>query len=195
MLRSVEGSSVRPFDSFELHISLFYIPVHIPFLLALTRLSHRILRRCWRFSLRFLFHPILLLIIIIFTGHHPLKLLRRLPRKLTLTPYFLPVPIKQEWKRHTHKRQKSRDAARPVDTQVAVHLICEEREAGAEEGSKDRVGGEDAGGVNGVGVDEVVHDGEEDEYHAEAEGGGADDTYGPVDGGVVGPGEPLGRKC
>ena len=56
-----------------------------------------------------------------------------------------------------------------LDAQVGVHLRREQREGGTEERSQHRVGGEDRGGEDGVGVDKVVHDAEEDQDHAKAE--------------------------
>ena len=76
-----------------------------------------------------------------------------------------------------------------MDAEVVVHLRREEREGGAEEGAQDAVCGEDAGGVDGVGVNEVVADAQKDEDHAEAEGGRGHDTHDPVDTRVVGPRE------
>lgn len=77
-----------------------------------------------------------------------------------------------------------------MDAELVVHLRGEEGEGGAEEGAQHAVGGEHAGGVDGVRVDEVVGDAEEDEHHAEAEGGRRHDAHDPVDAGVVGPREP-----
>ena len=74
-----------------------------------------------------------------------------------------------------------------MNAEIIVHIGSEEGKNGTESASQDGVGGEDAGGVDGVGVDEEVHDGEEDEDHAEAERGGEDYADDPVDGGVVGP--------
>ena len=77
-----------------------------------------------------------------------------------------------------------------MDAKIAVHLVREERESGAEEGAQHAVCGEHAGGVDGVRVDEVVADAQEDEDHAEAEGGCAHDAHDPMDARVIGPREP-----
>lgn len=77
-----------------------------------------------------------------------------------------------------------------MDPQILEHVCREQWKGCTEQGTQDGVGGKDGGGIDNVGVDEVVHDGEEDEDHAKAEGGGGDDGDGPVDGGRVGPCEP-----
>ena len=63
-------------------------------------------------------------------------------------------------------------------------------ECSAERRSQDGVCGEHGGSVDCVRVDEVVHDAQEDEDHAEAEGHGAEDADNPVDAGAVRPCEP-----
>lgn len=118
-----------------------------------------------------------------------LQHLRRLPRIPTLHPDPFSIPEEQEWERHADQRQESRDAARPMDAQPIIHVGREEREHGTEDASEKGVGSEDAGGVDGVGVDEVVHDGEEKKDHAEAEGGGEHDADDPVDARIVRPSE------
>jgi len=71
-----------------------------------------------------------------------------------------------------------------------VHVRGEERECSTEERSENRVGSQDGGGENGVGVNEIVHNTEEDKNHAESEGNTGSDTGHPVDARIVGPGEP-----
>ena len=114
----------------------------------------------------------------------------RLRRILALHADFFAVFIKQEREGQTRQREEGRDARGPVDAEGAVHLLGKQGEASAEKRAQHGIGGEDGGGVDGVGVDEVVHAAEKHEDHAEAEGGGADDADAPVDGFVVGPGEP-----
>ena len=102
----------------------------------------------------------------------------------------MPVAIEQEGKRHADEGEKGGDGAGPVDAETVVHAGGEKGERGAEEGAQDAVGGEDAGGVDGVRVDEVVGDAQEDEDHAEAEGRRRHDAHDPVDARGVGPREP-----
>lgn len=76
-----------------------------------------------------------------------------------------------------------------MNTKVVVHVGSKQRKYGAEQASEDAVGREHRSGVDGVGVDKVVHYGQENEHLAEAERGGEDDAGDPVDARVVCPGE------
>jgi len=110
------------------------------------------------------------------------------------------VLVEEERKRDARDGQEGRDRRRPVDAQVLVHVGGEQGEGGAEQGPQDRVCSQDGRGEDGVRVDQVVHDTEEDEDHAEAEGDAGRDAGHPVDGRVVGPGEPEqadgnGNRC
>lgn len=98
--------------------------------------------------------------------------------------------VEQEWERYAYESQESGDAGSPVDTKAIVHLGREQWEGSTEQTSEDRVGGQNGCCEDGVGIDEVVHDAEENEHHSESEGCSGHDGDDPVDGRVIGPSEP-----
>jgi hypothetical protein len=113
-----------------------------------------------------------------------------LSRELALLSNLWAILVEQERERNAHQREKRRNGRGPVDTKVLIHVAREQRERGTEERPQNRVGSQHRRGVDRVRVYQVVHDGNEDEQHAEAKGRGADDAYDPMDRRVVCPREP-----
>lgn len=68
-----------------------------------------------------------------------------------------------------------------MDTQILIHIRREERERGAEKTAENGIGCQDRSGVNGVGVNQIVHDAKEDQDHTESERDRGDDAHDPVD--------------
>ena len=66
-----------------------------------------------------------------------------------------------------------------MDAKRIVHLLGKEREGGTEDRSNDTISGKNRRSEDCVGVDEVVHDGQEDEYHAESERNSCTDAGSP----------------
>jgi hypothetical protein len=73
------------------------------------------------------------------------------------------VLVEEEREGNTGQGKECGDRRGPVDAKVLVHVAGEERESSTEERSENRVGSKNGGGEDSVGVDEVVHDTEEDE--------------------------------
>jgi hypothetical protein len=71
-----------------------------------------------------------------------------------------------------------------------IHGAREKRESGTKGTPHEIVSGEDAGGVLGVGVGEVVQDGVEEEEGPDGEEGTSDDGHDPGDAGAGCPAEP-----
>ena len=68
-----------------------------------------------------------------------------------------------------------------MDTKVPVHIYSEHWKRSSECGSEERVGGQDRRRKDGVGVDQIVGSGEEDEDETKAEEATGDDRANPVD--------------
>lgn len=78
-------------------------------------------------------------------------------------------------------REAAEQGTRPLDTEVIEHLVTEEREAGAEEGSEQRVGGDARRREHQVRVDQVVEALQEDAQDAESRQHAAQGWRHPVD--------------
>lgn len=184
------------FPFFSIHLSTQTPPFPFPFPLHLLP-SLRLWKRFLHHSLlHLLLNPLLLLAPLtlpplvwpfLFGHRQILHRLVRLLRVLTGQPDLRPKFVEQEWKRHACQRQKRRNAACPVDAKTIIHVRREKWEDRAKERSQDGVGSEHRSGVDGVGIDEVVHDREEHKDHPEAEGRGENYRDAPVDAWVVRP--------
>lgn len=100
------------------------------------------------------------------------------------------VLVEEEGEGNAGEGQEGGDRRGPVDSEVLVHVRREEREGGTEEGAKDCVSSQDGGSEDEVSVDQVVHDGEENQDHAEAERCAGCDTGKPVNARVISPSKP-----
>lgn len=114
----------------------------------------------------------------------------RLGGKLAALANSESVLVEQEWEGHAGECEKGGDRRGPVNTQVVIHVGGKERECSTEARTQDGVGGENRGRKDGVGIDEVVHDAQEDQHHAKAEGHAGCNASHEMDRGVVGPCEP-----
>lgn len=66
------------------------------------------------------------------------------------------VLVQQDGDGHKYTGEKPKERACPADAEVIVHRSREEREACAEHGTDEVVSGENAGGIGGIGVCEIV---------------------------------------
>ena len=73
--------------------------------------------------------------------------------------------------RQTHECKKSRYTTRPVYTKVCIHITRKQRKRHSEQTSQDRVGSESGGSIDGIGIDEIIHDSKKDEDHTESKRG------------------------
>ena len=163
--------------------------------MGLLRLHHLLvlLRDTGRNSnLRLLLYSLALLLLLSRLGsrHHLCERLRRLRSVLAPRPDQVAILPEDEGERHASEREEGRDGRGPVNAEVGIHVSGEERESGAEERAEDRVGGQHGGGEDGVRIDQVAHETEEDHDQAAGEETGCDDGHGPVDLRTVGPCEP-----
>ena len=119
---------------------------------------------------RLFFLLLLLLALFLLVSLDLLHERERLGSKLAALADGRAVLVEEKGERQAHEGEERGDGRGPVDAEAVVHVGREERERGAEERSKDRVGGEDRGGKDGVRIDEVVHDAQEHQDHAEPKG-------------------------
>ena len=98
-------------------------------------------------------------------------------------------PVEPKWQRRTCECQERRHARSPVDAQVLEHISREQRERGAEERTKHGIRCEYRGRVDGVGVDKVIRNTEEEHHVAESEGPGKYQGDDPMDSWIVRPSE------
>lgn len=96
------------------------------------------------------------------------------------------VLVEQDGEGDHRQRDEAGEGGRPVKTERVVHLGGEERERCAEKRSEDRVGRKNRSGVDGVRVDQVAEDSEEDDDDAGTEGNAEHDGRDPVNVGRVG---------
>ena len=68
------------------------------------------------------------------------------------------VLVQYDGNGHEHAAEKPKERARPADAEIDVHRPCEQRERGAKHGTNKVVSGEDARGVGGICVCEVIQD-------------------------------------
>lgn len=94
------------------------------------------------------------------------------------------IAVKQKRSGGAQQRQECRNRWSPVDTDAVIDVPRNKGEDGAEYRSEDSVGSQHRRCVDGVRVDQVVHDTEIDEDDAEAEWGCGDNAHDPVDGRV-----------
>ena len=95
-----------------------------------------------------------------------------------------------EGNRNESYGDESQRAARPVDTQIRVHRVGEERESRTESGPHEVVAGEHGSCVFGVGIGKVVQDAVEQKERSNGEPRAADDWHDPVDVWARTPAEP-----
>lgn len=109
----------------------------------------------------------------------------------THSPQPLPPNNKPKRNRYHNETQTPQQRSRPLYTEIVKHLPGKQREAAADNGAEDRVGGEDGRGELEIRVDEVVEALQEDAEDAEADEEAGSRRCHPVDGGCVAcPAEP-----
>lgn len=110
--------------------------------------------------------------------------------ELGLHPELLAILGEDEGDGDESDGQESEEGTSPANAEFGVHSGREEGEATTEAGTHEVVAGEDAGGVFGIGVAEVVEDAVKEQERADAEPARADDGDDPVHARATGPAEP-----
>ena len=74
-----------------------------------------------------------------------------------------------------------------MNAKILVHLRRNERKRGSKQRAEHAIGSEDAGCIDSVGINEIIHDPQEYQNHTKAEKGCEKYTHYPVYVGRVGP--------
>jgi hypothetical protein len=112
----------------------------------------------------------------------PLLILPHTPDQRTLHPNPGTIPIKHEWNGNDKNLQPTQKRTGPICAQASVKGRSGEGEGAAKEGSDKRVPRHGRGGVDAIGVDEVVGGVDEDGRVARSKGYARRDWDGPVNG-------------
>ena len=69
------------------------------------------------------------------------------------------VLVQQNGDRHKRAREKRKQGARPINPEVDIHSLREQRESRAEHGTNEVISGKNARSVVGICVCKVIQDG------------------------------------